>query len=35
MFPPSATALSYDENNERIDRAKERLDQLIATEVKR
>jgi hypothetical protein len=37
VFPPSGAALSYDENNERIDRAKERLDQLSATyaEVKR
>jgi predicted amidohydrolase len=37
MFPRSGTALSYDENNERIDRAKTRFDQLSSTyaEVKR
>jgi hypothetical protein len=37
MFPPSGTALSYDQNNERIDRAKARFDRLSSTyaEVKR
>jgi len=32
MFPPSGTALSYDQNNERIDRAKDRFDKLSASD---